>query len=190
MILAKLSDAYILDKPSFVSTHTPDGGVTEGFLEMASRILDEPLWAVHRLDRDTSGCLLVTRTSEGVEKFTEILKKGKKKYVFISPSESKKSVWSIEGRIEKTGSHLFGLVEGESNSQTTFAKIGSCPLGFLYEAEISTGKTHQIRIHAKKSGLPILGDTVYGDTSFARLMLQAKELELEGKKYFYMTNES
>jgi 23S rRNA (cytosine1962-C5)-methyltransferase len=181
MILTRYSDALILDKPSGTSTHTPDGGLTRGFLEMAQGLLETSLWAVHRLDRETSGCLVVTTSSEAVAKWTEILKNGQKKYVFISPHESKQALWSVEGRIEKTASHHFGLVEGEKNSFTTFAKLGPCPLGFLYEAEISSGKTHQIRIHAQNSGIPILGDPQYGGKPFVRLMLHAKELILESK---------
>lgn len=182
MILAELQGALILDKPSGVATHTPDGGVTDGFLEMASKLLERQLWAVHRLDKDTSGCLIVATTSAAVESWTRNLASGKKKYVFISPQKGKEGVWSYEGRVEKTGNHRFGLVEGEKNSQTTFAYMGPCPLGHLYEAEISTGKTHQIRLHAQASGLPILGDEEHGGEPFHRIMLHAKELQLEGKK--------
>jgi 23S rRNA (cytosine1962-C5)-methyltransferase len=182
MILTRYTDALILDKPAGCSTHTPDGGLTEGFLEMASRLLETPLWAVHRLDRDTSGCLLVTTNAEAVVAWTEKLALGHKKYVFISPHESKKSVWSVSGRIEKVASHMFGLVSGETNSFTTFAKLGSCPLGFLYEADIKSGKSHQIRIHAQHSGISILGDTQYGGENFSRPMLHARELVLDDKK--------
>jgi len=55
-------------------------------------------------------------------------------------------------------------------------------LGFLYQAEISTGKTHQIRIHAQACKIPILGDSEHGGAPFQRLMLHAKELNLNGSK--------
>ncbi|MDZ4677526.1 MAG: class I SAM-dependent methyltransferase [Oligoflexia bacterium] len=183
MILKEFSNALILDKPSGASTHTPDGGVTEGFLEMAQRLFDRTLWAVHRLDHGTSGCLLVTTSKEAVMEWTQKLKSAKKKYIFISPHESKESVWKYEGRIEKTGNHRFELVEGISNSFTKFAKLGTSPFGFLYEAEISSGKTHQIRIHAQASGIPILGDAEHGGNPFVRLMLHSKSLDFEGEKY-------
>jgi len=128
MILAELNGAFILDKPSGVSTHTPDGGLTDGFIEMAGRLMGRTLWAVHRLDNGTSGCLLVTASDQNVNLWTKILSQGKKKYVFISPHKSKEAVWSFQGRIEKTGNHRFSLVDGESNSQTTFAPLGSCGL--------------------------------------------------------------
>ena len=183
MILKVLNDdAYVLDKPAGVSTHTPDAGATFGFLEMASKLLGQPLWAVHRLDSTTSGCLLVTTSGANVDLWTTKLAQGKKKYIFISRNSRPDSVWSKEGRIEKTGSHQFSLVKGESNSKTTFAKLGKVSLGTLYEAEISTGKTHQIRIHAEASGIPILGDTEYGGPEFFRIMLHARELELDGVK--------
>ena len=172
----------ILAKPSGMATHTPDGGVTDGFIEMASRLMERPLWAVHRLDKDTSGCLLVTDSAQNVDSWTQRLGVGKKKYVFVTPKKGKEGVWSNEGRIEKTGNHQFGLVDGESNSHTSFAYMGPCPQGFLYEAEISTGKTHQIRIHAQASGIPILGDAEHGGAPFHRLMLHAKELQLNGRK--------
>jgi 23S rRNA (cytosine1962-C5)-methyltransferase len=182
MILRELADAFVLDKPAGVSTHTPDGGLTPGFLEMASKLLDRPLWAVHRLDTGTSGCLLVTTTAANVDEWTHKLAKGRKKYVFISRNLSHDAVWSQEGRIEKIASHQFGLVKGEINSKTTFAKLGHNSLGVLYEAEISTGRTHQIRIHAEASGIPILGDTEHGGPKFLRLMLHSRELEIDGTK--------
>jgi 23S rRNA (cytosine1962-C5)-methyltransferase len=182
MILREFNGVFILDKPAGTSTHTPDGGATDGFIEMAGRILGRQLWAVHRLDNTTSGCLLVTSSSQNVDIWTQILSKGKKKYVFISPEKSKEAVWSFSGRIEKTGNHQFALVDGEPNSQTTFARLGPCGLGILYEAEISTGKTHQIRIHAQASEIPILGDSEYGGAPFFRVMLHSKELELDGEK--------
>jgi 23S rRNA (cytosine1962-C5)-methyltransferase len=184
MILKRLGTALVLDKPAGVATHTPDGGVTEGFLEMASRLLETPLWAVHRLDRDTSGCLLVSLTDKAVDQWTKALANGKKKYIFVSPLKSKEAVWSYEGRIEKIGNHRFGLIAGENNSQTSFAKLGPCDLGYLYQAEISTGKTHQIRIHAQACGIPILGDSEHGGEPFSRLMLHARELELDKEKAF------
>ncbi len=182
MILREFNGAFILDKPAGAPTHTPDGGSTDGFIEMAGRILDRRLWAVHRLDNTTSGCLLVTSSGQNVDIWTQILSRGKKKYVFISHAISKDSVWSVNGRIEKTGNHQFNLIDGKSNSQTTFARLGPCGLGILYEAEISTGKTHQIRIHAQASGIPILGDSEYGGAPFFRTLLHSKELVLDGEK--------
>ncbi len=182
MILRSFKSALILDKPAGMSTHTPDSGVTAGFTESAERLLGEKLWAVHRLDRDTSGCIICSTSSEGVEAWSEKLKASIKKYVFISPNDSPQSVWSFEGRIEKVGSHKFDLVDGEVNSKTTFAKIGKNCLGYIYEAEISTGKTHQIRIHAQKSGLPILGDPEHGGKPFHRLMLHSWELTIDNTK--------
>ncbi len=182
MILRELGSGLILDKPSGVATHTPDGGHTLGFLEMASKILDRPLWAVHRLDNGTSGCLLVTTSEKAVAEYSESLKSAKKKYIFISSRESKDSLWSVEGRIEKTGNHKFALVAGDSNSFTKFAKLGPCTLGFMYEAEINSGRTHQIRIHAQNSGIPILGDSEHGGDPFVRLMLHSHEIEMENSK--------
>ncbi len=165
-----------------MSTHTPDGGATPGFTESAEKLLGEKLWAVHRLDRDTSGCLLCALSAESVAPWTQKLKESIKKYIFLSPGESEKSVWSVEGRIEKVGSHRFELVEGEANSQTTFAKIGKNSLGVIYEAEISTGKTHQIRIHAQKSGIAVMGDNEHGGVPFPRLMLHSMELQIDNTK--------
>lgn len=182
MILRSFETAIILDKPAGMSTHTPDGGATPGFTEVAEKLIGEKLWAVHRLDRDTSGCLICTTQAESVAPWSEKLKESVKKYIFISPFESEKSIWSFEGRIEKVGSHRFDLVDGEANSHTTFAKIGQNSLGFIYEAEIHSGKTHQIRIHAQASGLPILGDTEHGGANHPRLMLHSLELHVDKTK--------
>ncbi|MBK9295148.1 MAG: class I SAM-dependent methyltransferase [Oligoflexia bacterium] len=182
MILRSFESAIILDKPAGMSTHTPDSGATLGFTEVCEKLLGEKLWAVHRLDNTTSGCLLCTTNAEGVEPWSNKLKESVKKYVLISENEFKQNLWSYEGRIEKTGNHKFGLVKGENNSHTTFAKIGKNSLGFIYEAEIHSGKTHQIRIHAEASGIPILGDPLHGGAAYPRLMLHSYELQIDKTK--------
>lgn len=180
MILAELSNAYVLDKPSGVATHTPDGGKTPGFVEMAAQLLGEPLWGVHRLDGGTSGCLLVTTSGEEVEGLGRMLTSGVKRYVFISKSKSHQDFWTIEGKIQKAGKKYELVEDGVPDSITKFKRVGECGLGWLYEAEIYSGKTHQIRIHAEASDVPILGDDVYGGAPFVRLMLHARDLELQG----------
>ncbi|MCC6277354.1 MAG: class I SAM-dependent methyltransferase [Oligoflexia bacterium] len=179
MILHRFKDAYVLDKPAGVATHSPDSGATRGFIEMASQLLGQELWAVHRLDKETSGCLLVTTSAQAVEAWTKKLAEAKKKYVFLSPKESEQSLWSYEGRIEKTGNHRFELVPGPANSHTKFAKLGRVGLGFLYEAEISTGKTHQIRLHAEECGVPILGDLEHGKIPWPRMALHSHVLMID-----------
>ncbi len=182
MIIERIKSGLILDKPAGIATHTPDGGTTPGFLEMASRLLETPLWAVHRLDRDTSGCLLVSTNPEDVKEWSDKLSHGQKKYIFLSHKDANEGVWSFEGCIEKTGNHRFELVKGKPNSFTRFGRLGAWGPYFLFEAEIFSGKTHQIRLHAQACGIPILGDKEHGGKEFFRLMLHAQDLDLDGHK--------
>lgn len=183
MIIEDLSKFLVVDKPSGISTHTPDGGKTPGFAETVSRLIGFQVYVVHRLDKDTSGCLILSKNPDDTQSIHEELNQSKKKYVFISHNDSKSQLWSTSGRIEKTGTHKFSLVPGEANSHTSFLKLGSSPLGFVYEAELHQGKTHQVRIHAQESGIPILGDTTYGGKAFVRIMLHAKSIEMKDQKF-------
>jgi len=182
VILYKASDFYVLDKPAGLSTHSPDAGKTQGFIETAQTLLNEKLWVVHRLDKDTSGCLIVARTKEAAARWLKVFESGevRKTYHFISPNSSTQTEFKVGGRIEKSRG-AFILIEEKNcwETETHFKRL-SQEKGFTcYEARPITGKPHQIRLHAENHGIPLLGDPEHGGEIHLRVFLHASRLEFD-----------
>lgn len=189
-----------MDKPEGIPTHKTDHDQV-GFVEWMSYKLGYPLLVVHRLDRDTSGAIVFAKNKDAARFLTVQFEThaAQKTYIFLShkmlPPEATGAANSgvvvrtvIEkdptSRENKWMSHLHlrtqkGYAAAHPNSETviTFLKqVG--PSCYAYEAQPKTGKTHQIRLHARDLGIPILGDTLYGGEPASRLMLHAKSLSL------------
>ena len=169
-LTAPLTDQLIfIDKPSGFSTHSPDAN-KEGILELHSRLRDQKLFPVHRLDKETSGCLLAAADSQvaaEIFKFFE-LGKVKKRYLFLASQKVELSTAPVR------------TVDDGKESVTHICYLGSHGPYHLYEAFPQTGRTHQIRKHAQHLGCSILGDQKYGGAPFVRLALHAAELTIEG----------
>ena len=175
MILFRNSDWLAVDKPTGLATHAGKPGEL-GAVEWLELHLRLKTHVVSRLDRGTSGVLLLARTAEAAARAEEIHEAGRavKIYEFYSaadalvtgPAES----WTREDDLD--GKAAF----------TRFTRVGQTPRGdhFRYRAEISRGRRHQIRRHAAASGVPVLGDEEYGGAVFERLMLNCSEVRWPG----------
>lgn len=178
----------ILNKPSGLAVHG-GSGLSFGAIE-ALRILraDCPyLELVHRLDRDTSGCLMFAKRRSMLRALHEMLRKGAIQKVY----------WTlVQGAWKKAKTVTIPLIKNQLSSgerivRPSTAEIGQTatthfkPLRHYYdegtkipmtlmEAKPITGRTHQIRVHATESGFPIAGDPKYGDETFNRYIGQAK----------------
>lgn len=149
---------------------------------------------VHRLDRDTSGLLIIAKNVSASYRFSEIFKQRriKKKYLAIICGTPKWQTLSISKPIGRdprnpTKMKTFGLAAKEAK---TFVKIISRgEKHSLLEVEIATGRTHQIRVHLADIGFPILGDHIYGqsnsNTQFQALHAFSLEFQLGSKKYSF-----
>lgn len=155
---------------------------------------------VHRLDSGTSGAILFSKTRAVNKALHEAFesRKVKKTYVAVVcgvPNEKKFTVDFPIGRISpKSQAAKWGRLpesKGGLSSLTDFELAAFFPMKKLHAAEFAqdsrfcvmncfphTGRTHQIRVHLALSGLPILGDTLYGGKPFSRVMLHAHFLEL------------
>ncbi len=168
------SDHYLfVDKPYGMLTIGP-GGLEEVLREQMG---DPDLHAVHRLDRDTSGCLLVAKGKEALDAAISVFKtrRVKKLYEFVAA-----------GRIETNPTTITTPIEDQP-AKTTIRRISCTPDATFGSARIETGRTHQIRIHLASIRHPVLGDRVHGLKKSAdprlmrvpRQMLHATELELD-----------
>ncbi len=144
-------DDFIIavQKPPFVESENKKGSV-EDLLRKYKK--DKNIKAIHRLDRETSGVLLFARNMKIFNKFKDLWHKKEvnKRYLAISHNEANFKKKVINEAVEKK--------YAKSIVKTLKTKNGFS----LFEVEIKTGRKHQIRIHLKKIGYPIVGDKVYG----------------------------
>jgi len=146
---------------------------------------------VHRLDKDTSGVMVVARTEQALKALTAQFKNRvvQKKYLALVAGVIKKGSGTIDaaiGRHVKERKKISVHTASPREAVTLFKVKERFKKATLVEVEIKTGRTHQIRVHMAHLGYPVLGDRVYGGTraakpgslSFARQMLHAESLSL------------
>ena len=167
----------VLDKPAGIAVHG-GSGLSYGVIE-ALRTLrpDESLELVHRLDRDTSGCLLIARKRSALRTLHELLREGlfEKRYLTLV-----KGPWNLgHKRIDvplRTDTRVGGERTVRASADGKAAVSEFRPVQFfgaratLLEVAIHTGRTHQIRVHAAYAGHPVAGDEKYGDEAFNEAM--------------------
>ncbi|HTP39749.1 MAG TPA: RluA family pseudouridine synthase [Steroidobacteraceae bacterium] len=172
----------VLDKPAGVAVHG-GSGMSFGVIEAlrASRP-DEYLELAHRLDRDTSGVLLIARRNSALRTLHALLREGRvhKRYLVLV-----KGRWELGNKRIDVPLNTEGRVGGERTVRadahgkaaiTDFRLVQQFGArASLLEATLHTGRTHQIRVHAAYAGHPVAGDEKYGDADFNQ---QLRELGL------------
>jgi 23S rRNA pseudouridine955/2504/2580 synthase len=188
-----------LDKPPGLAVHG-GSGVAFGLIEQlrASRPQERFLELVHRLDRDTSGVLLVAKKRSALAALHAALREGlvDKRYAVLVKGKWRDARRSVELRLSRflTGEGERRVrVERDSGkpARTVFLRrqvwADADPPVSLLEAQLHTGRTHQIRVHLTHLGFPLAGDDKYGDFAWnkrlaraglKRMFLHAERLEL------------
>jgi 23S rRNA pseudouridine955/2504/2580 synthase len=182
----------VFNKPSGLAVHGGSGlnfGVIEGL--RALRPQHQFLELVHRLDRDTSGCLLVAKKRSALRDLHEQLRTkqvDKRYHALVAgewPSNCFKVVAPLKKNVLKSGERLVSVTEDGKPSETRYRILTKYKRSTLVEASPITGRTHQIRVHCLHAGHPIAMDSKYGDEEFDahlkqlkfnRLFLHAKSL--------------
>jgi 23S rRNA pseudouridine955/2504/2580 synthase len=184
------SDLLVLNKPPGFAVH---GGssINAGVVEMMRVIKGRPeIELAHRLDRDTSGCLLLCKKRSVLRQVQAAFRERtvKKKYTLIVHGVWPKKVRVVQRRLLRYATDWGERrVREDDNGQvarTDFQVIGQAAQATLLQAALHTGRTHQIRVHAQSEGHPILGDTKYrrptdkqnAENEFERLCLHASRL--------------
>jgi len=175
----------VVNKPPGLNTHAPSPYAGEGIYDWLRH--REPRWArlaiMHRLDKETSGVLVFSKTDLANRSLTEQFTRhtARKKYLLLTDRPMRQKELTVRTALIRLGDkHIARPAHtGGELAETRFRALGCAPGGTLVEAEPVTGRTHQIRVHAKANGFPILGDTLYGGTPAARVHLHAQELSLK-----------
>jgi 23S rRNA pseudouridine955/2504/2580 synthase len=187
MIAALYEDEEILvlDKPAGLPSQ-PGEGVRVSVVEAVERDFGFRPFLVHRLDKETAGCLIVARSAAAASKWSRLVESRelRKTYRAIVSGAPGAPSGRFDDPVPGRG--------GEKAASTAWRLLGSFGASrFSYlELELGTGRTHQIRIHLAAHGLPILGDDRHGDfglnkrlrreAALRRLLLVAWSLDLPG----------
>lgn len=187
-ILYEDDDVIVVNKPSGLLTHAKGGLSTEPTVAEIIRPktsfasgTDRP-GIVHRLDRDTSGVLIIAKTADAAthlqRQFAQ--RTTKKTYLTVTDGVPKLAAAKIDLPIGRNPSapSTFRVDPNGKPAQTAYRVLTSTNTQALIELKPTTGRTHQLRVHMAHLNTPILGDRVYGKPNAGRLMLHAHKLEI------------
>jgi len=169
-ILYEDDQLMVLNKPSGLAVHG-GSGISLGAIETLRQARPEcaELELAHRLDRDTSGCLMIAKRRSGLRRLQTLQREGRiaKTYLALLYGRSRKGRFTVDAPLRKNtlrgGERVVRIDPTGKASRTRFNVIEQFADSMLVEAELETGRTHQIRVHATHAGFPLLGDLKYGD---------------------------
>jgi len=178
----------VVDKPSGVAVHG-GSGVSYGVIESlrAARPQSKFLELAHRLDRDTSGLLIVCKKRSALVELHRMLREGEVRKIYLAVVKGALDKKRLELReslhkyVTASGERRVSVSADGRAALTRVTRLRKSAQFSLLEVELMTGRTHQIRVHLAHAGYPIVGDDKYGDLALnrelkTRLMLHAARL--------------
>jgi len=193
-VLEARADWIAVDKPAWLPTQATRASRRLSLEACLREQVGCPaLAAVHRLDRETTGVVLLAKTPEAAARLGRAFASGgaRKRYralVAPAPRTARFEVSGWLGRVLDPRRYRFALRDapacGFRWSHSRFEQLGERRGGALVACEPATGRSHQLRVHLAAAGAPIVGDALYGGVAAERLALHAEELELslEGER--------
>lgn len=179
--LGELTSAILYEDDAILALNKPAGwavhggsGVPYGVIEaLREARTDLPhLELVHRLDRDTSGVLLLAKNRHVLRALHEALRGGlvDKHYLALVsgrwPASKRRVEVALRKNVLQSGERMVTEDEDGKDAISEFTVRNAYPGASLVDVKLLTGRTHQIRVHAEHSGHPLAGDTKYGDADF------------------------
>jgi 23S rRNA pseudouridine955/2504/2580 synthase len=205
----RIREAVVLDNADLLAINKPTGlavhggsGVRQGLIESLRTLFPEQryLELVHRLDRDTSGIVLIAKNAKTLRELHEQLRVDRVDKVYWAlvagkwPAYQKNVSAPLAKRHTASGERIVKVAADGKKAKTEFKVLERLPSASLLEVKPISGRTHQIRVHSQHVGHPILGDSKYhNDTSdgitsslgLKRLFLHAKSISfrVSGQRY-------
>ena len=198
--LLQLEQAIVFENDSLLVLNKPAGwavhggsGLRFGIVEVLRHLRPDAacLELVHRLDRDTSGCLLIAKKRSMLRYLHDCIREQRMTKIYCAlvdghwPSRRTRVCAPLQKNVLQSGERMVHVSKEGKASVTHFRVLETYAHATLVEARLETGRTHQIRVHSLSAGHPVLGDTKYGtDPSriterklgLGRLFLHATEL--------------
>lgn len=179
-ILFEDDGLFIFNKPSGLAVHGGSGlslGVIEALRAEYPQL--KFLELVHRLDRDTSGCLMLAKKRAVLLAVQEGLKHNKidKRYIALAKGQWPKGKSTINAPLQKntlqSGERMVRVDVAGKASVTHFKIRQQFATATLLDIKLETGRTHQIRVHCQFAGQPLAGDSKYGDEQFNQTLKES-----------------
>ena len=198
-VIFENEELLVLNKPGGLAVHG-GSGLAFGIIEALRQSRDNGrLELVHRLDRETSGCLLIGKTLISIRKYQDIFRERRvlKQYRALVHGQWQADEERVSNHLssnrEISGERMVVADDGGKFAESFFSTRRKFTTATEMDVRITTGRTHQIRVHARSCGHPLVGDSKYGDkvankqfrkNGFKRLFLHAERLELENSHKF------
>ena len=179
-ILYEDDDLLVLNKPSGMAVHGGSGlsyGVIEALRELRPQA--RSLELVHRLDRETSGCLLIAKKRSALKSLHEQFRDDdvNKVYMALLAGQWAKTRLMVDAPLKKnvlqSGERMVRVARDGKSAMTEFKRLARYAEATLVDARPITGRTHQIRVHALHMGHALAGDERYGDEATNRRFRQS-----------------
>lgn len=186
-ILYEDTRLMVVNKPSGLAVHG-GSGLKFGLIEVLRQLRPQvkSLELVHRLDRDTSGCVMVAKKRSMLRFLHQALREDRisKHYLALVPGRWPNRRKQVDAALQKntlqSGERMVVVSPEGKAARTQYQVVQAFPGYTLVEAKPVTGRTHQIRVHCRHAGFPILGDDKYGDEN------ANKEAKLLGLKRLFL----
>lgn len=198
-----LQDGILYEDDGFMVVNKPAGfpvhggsGIDSGIIEGLRRLRPEAtfLELVHRLDRDTSGCLIIAKKRSALRRLHDLFRDDRvhKTYLALLAGQWARKKMIVNApllkNVSKGGERMVVVSQSGKEAETLFRRVKLFKNSTLVEASPKTGRTHQIRVHAAWLGHPIVGDERYGlaevnktfyGKGYKRMFLHARELTFD-----------
>jgi 23S rRNA pseudouridine955/2504/2580 synthase len=196
-ILSEDRDFLVIDKPSGIASHG-GSGISFGAIELlrSARPRDS-LELAHRLDRDTSGVLVLAKKRSALTALQAEIRAGRveKRYLALLAGKLPQQRLTVDAPLRKSvlqgGERMVRIDEEGKASRSRFSEVERYAGATLAEIAIETGRTHQIRVHSAHIGHPVAGDEKYGDREFNLKMREhgLKRLFLHAARFEFSIGE-